>query len=107
MSNMDEIEFHIPTEQYGFILVKRKALPSQVKQIYDEYAAEFAPKPINSLPTKEWNKFVERVLLNEPNHIEELEQCSPEQYKTINEIKKGLARIASREPKEPRDRFAE
>lgn len=104
---------HVPTEQFGFVSAEFESSgkgitePEYIKAVYDGITHAFAPKPINSLETKPWNKFLERVLEGEPNHIEEFEKCSPEQKKVINEVKKALSRIEGREPRELRDRFNE
>lgn len=105
---MNKLTFHVPVEQYGFleaeVEVQRDISWEESAAIYTAIGNAFKPKPINSLPEKEWRKFLERVLLGEPNHINEFEQCSPDQKRTINEIKKTLARIEAREPKPLRDR---
>lgn len=107
-----KITLHVPTEQYGFVGAEMETVHNRIqggdaasiKENYEAIAEAFKPKPLNCLPEKEWKRFIERILQNEPNHINELEQCSPEQRKIINEIKKALARLEAREGGELRDR---
>lgn len=101
-----KITHHIATGQFEFVEVEYDTDGGNVSaaEVIRSSEAEIR-KAITAqagLPTKEWNKFLERILLNEPNHIEDLEQCSDEQRKIINEVKKALARIEAREPKELR-----
>ncbi len=89
----------IPTKtQYAFIEVDfegdASAIVAAYNQINDAY---WNQKEVGALPEKEWRIFLEKVMLNEPNHIDQYEKCSPEKKKTINEIKKTLKRLESRQ----------
>ena len=104
--------FRIATEQFCFAEVSTEipddARADQIRGQYEMLRDAFKEQTETELPTKEWNPFIERIMLGEPNHIEMWEKCSPEQKKTLNEIKKALNRIEARnKPKELRDRLNE
>lgn len=93
---------HVPTEQYGFVSAEFDTDNAEkIKEAYDAISYAFKPQPINSLDKKDWNTFIERVLLGESNHIETWEKCSPEQQKILQEIKKALARIEAKNNPKP------
>ncbi len=96
-----KITHRIATEMYEFVEVSIEASDEmsaeRIEIAHRELKDAFKPKPINQLPEKEWRIFLEKVMLNEPNHIDQYEKCSPEQKKTINEIKKTLKRLESRQ----------
>lgn len=87
---------HLPTEQYGFVEAEFDGELEAVEPFYRELADQFKPKPTNSLPTKEFNGFLDRQLLGEGNHIDEYEKMSPQQKQVVQEVKKALARIKSK-----------
>lgn len=105
------VTHRISTGQFEYVEVTQEipetTTPEIIVEVQEGLVEAFKPKPINSLPEKEWKRFIERILQGEPNHIDELEKCSPTQKTVINEIKRGLDRLAAREGRELRDRFNE
>lgn len=95
-----KITFRVPTEMYAFAEVTIDAgdvTAQEVKEKYDYFSEAFKPKPINSLPDKEYNEFIDRIMLGESNHIETWEKCSPEQKAAAQVIKRSLKRLEARE----------
>lgn len=103
-----KVTHRISTGQFEYVEIEGEmpndAHPSEVRNAHNILKAAFAPQPINSLQTKEWNRFIERVLQGDPNHISEYEKCSPEQKRVVNEVKRALDRLAAAEGRELRDR---
>lgn len=101
-----KITLHVPIEQFGFVGAEMETIDNKIqggdadaiRENYDAIATAFKPQPINTLPEKDWRNFLEKLLLGEPNHIDMYEQCSPEQKKTVNEIKKTLKRLEAKSP---------
>lgn len=94
-----KIELHIPTVQYGFIAVELEdATPEIVRATYDSYAAAFKPQPINTLPDKEYNTFIDNMLLGDDNHVETYNAMSPQQKDAVQVLKRALKRLKSKEP---------
>ena len=91
-------KLHIPTEQYGFVEVEFEASSEDfVAQTYRDIAAAFKPK--SGLSDKDYNSFIDRYLLGELVHTEEYAAMSPDQQKTVQVIKRSLARIKSKQSK--------
>lgn len=65
----------------------------QIRFERDGLTAALAPLPVNELPPKEWDKFLENWLLGEPNHTETIEKMSPQQRKLYNDLKRAKNRL--------------
>lgn len=94
-----KVTLHVPTEQYGFVAPEIEtdgqtlSPAAYTAQVYFEFANMFKPKV--GLPDKEWNKFVDRMLLEEEgNHMEEYELMSEAQKSCVQVIKKAMKRIS-------------
>lgn len=89
-----KIVVHVPVEQFGFVSAEYDTDdPKSSYEAYNAIADAFKPQPSNSLPTKDFNKFIDNMLLGESNHISQYEQMSPKQIEVVQEIKKALKRI--------------
>jgi len=101
-----KVSFRIPTEMYSFVEpvidMPEDTTAEKIREVYDELAAAFKPKPENSLGDKEYNAFIDRQLTGEANHVEEYNQMSPQQKDAVQIIKRSLKRIESRESKLPK-----
>ena len=56
-------------------------------------------KPKVGLGDKEYNAFIDRMLMGETNHVEEYNVMSPEQQKCVQTIKRALKRIEAKQSK--------
>lgn len=95
-------KLHIPTEQYGFCEVEfTDYSAAQASQLYTEVSKAFQAKPINELPTKEFNAALDEFLLSNTltNGTEVYEKMSPAQQNCFQEVKKSLKRLSARENK--------
>lgn len=103
-----KITHHIATGQYEFVEVEydmdnESSIVAEAIRA-NESEIRRAISTQDGLPDKDWRDFLDRMLLGEPNHVEDFEKCSDEQRKIINEVKKALKRLEAREGKELRDR---
>lgn len=80
------IELHIPTEQYGFILVKGDFTPEKAKEVYEEYKRAFQPQ--EGLPRLEWNKLLEKYTTTGTMEQGEYDSLNEQQTWMIQELKK-------------------
>lgn len=87
MYSFDEVELEVPAT---------KDAPMILKEWADDVRAAFAPKPINEMPAKDFDVFVENMLMGVPNHTETLEKLSPAQKTCHNTIKRALNRIKAK-----------
>lgn len=92
--------FRIPAEMYAFaevvIELPDGVTANEVREKYDLLANAFKPQPVNQLPDKEYNRFIDNLMLGESNHIEIWEACSPEQKAAAQVIKRSLKRLEAR-----------
>lgn len=84
---------HVPVEQYGFVSVEWEDEKIDAKDVYDRIANQFKPQPVNELPAKEMDEFVQKMLEGEANHIEMYERMSKSQQNLIQIIKRAIKRI--------------
>lgn len=96
-----KITYRIPTEMYAYVELQYEyndtVSAETVAENYSELSKAFKPKPINSLSDKEFNQFIDNMLLGEDNHIESYEKLSPSQKDTVQTIKRALKRLKSKE----------
>ena len=87
---------HFPTEQFGFAEVEIEVdSPIEALQKYTETTR--ANNTGAGLPDKDYNSFVDRMLLGESNELEQYTQMSDEQKTTIQVIKRALKRLKTKE----------
>jgi len=101
-----KVTLHVPVESYGFVSLEYETggdvSADTAAEIYKEYATAFAPKPINTLPDKEWRWFMEQLCLGAiENGQEYIEQMSPFQRFAVNELKKTLKRLKAKDTTNP------
>lgn len=93
-----KVKLHIPTEQYGYCEVEPDSVsPEAIAEVYKMYADAFKPKPINELPTKEWNICLDRYMHGTGMSETELSHLSPKQGWMIHEIDKSFTRLKAKE----------
>ncbi len=87
------MKIHIPTYEYAFIErdFPDTTKPEEIAQ-YD-FSIREAFKLKVGIPIKEFNEFLDRQLMGEPNNIETYNSMSKEQRSVCQEIKKSLARV--------------
>jgi len=85
----------IPTEQYAFveIVVEDKTL-YELKEIYDDTKKMFEIK--TGIEDKLWRDTLDRYLTDNSMDADIYYSMSPEQQKVIQEIKKSIKRIESK-----------
>lgn len=87
-----EIELHIPTEQYGFVLVKVGDVDAETAAgVYRDYANAF--KVNAGIPDKDFDAFIEKQLEGRPNNVEEYHRMSPTQQLLVQCNKRAQNRI--------------
>lgn len=96
-----KITYRIPTEMYAYVEIEedyKDVMPvEKIRELYTYYSEINKVQPANSLPDKEHNGFIDRMLLGEENHIEDYNKMSPQQQSEVQTIKRALKRIKSRE----------
>ncbi len=92
-----KVGLHIPTEQYGFVLVECEGLSAeQTAELYNEYSRAFLPKV--GLADKEYNAFIDRMLMGQDgNHIEQYEAMNDNQKYAVQVLKRGIKRLKAKE----------
>lgn len=70
--------------------------PEKLREIYDVLVAAFKNQPGNGIADKEYNAFIDRMLLGEANHVEEYQAMSDVQKASVQVIKRALKRIEAR-----------
>lgn len=93
----NKVQLHIPVEQYGFVAIDCDGLTAEeTASVYVEYAQAFKPKV--GLLDKDFNAFIDRMLLGqEGNHIEQYEAMSERQKDQVQCIKRALKRLKAKE----------
>lgn len=95
----------IPTQQYGYIELEQ-TIPDtmqpndardDIRFFHDEMIKAMAEQPMNELPKKEYDAFLDMYLLGEHIHVETYNAMSPSQKDCVQTIKRALARIKGRE----------
>lgn len=91
-----KVTFRIPGEMYEYVEVEREfgdmANAGDIAE-YREYIREgLRPKPINEMPAKEWDTFIQNWLEGKPNHTESITKLSPAQSKFYNDLKRAKSR---------------
>lgn len=96
---MTKARLRIPTKtQYAFIEVDFEGTPNEIVAAYNEINnAYWNQKEVAPLADKEYNEFIDNLMLGESNHIETWEKCSPEQRAAAQVIKRSLKRLEARE----------
>ena len=88
---------HVPVEQYGFVLVEEVDW-GRMKEVYDHVKNQFQEGA--GLPDKDFDQFIQKVIENNPNEIEDLEGLSPDQHKLMQIVKRAVNRIEYKGRKE-------
>lgn len=89
---------HFKTGDFEFIETEVEGEPEAVIETYRTFHKLYNGG--EGLPTKEYNAFIERQLMEQPNQMEEYIQMSDEQKGTVQTIKRALLRLKSREEHE-------
>ncbi len=87
----------MPVEQYGFVAVEfeRSEQPeSDIAGLYREVAAAF--KTQAGVAPKEYNAFIDAMLLGESNHISVWEKLSDDQRDAAQVLKRALKRLEAK-----------
>lgn len=70
--------------------------PKEMVDAYNELNEAYWGQGEAGVPSKDFNAFVDNMLLGEDNHVEQLEPMSEKQKFVVNEIKKALKRIKNK-----------
>ena len=81
---------HVPVEQYGFVLVEEVDW-ARMKEVYDHVKSQFQES--EGLSDKDFDQFIQAIIEEKPNLIEQLDKLSPEQAKTMQIVKRAVQRI--------------
>lgn len=84
----------VPTEMYAFIETEVEGSVEEAVAVYNELKAAIAPKPVNAMPTKEFNEHLDEYLQTGKlvNGGDFWEEMSPAQQAVFKEIKKSFKR---------------
>ncbi len=104
-----KITHRISTGQFEYVEIEHEAREStadfvgkEIKEDHDALKAAFAPKPTNAgVPDREYNSFIDNMLLGGDNHISTWENLSDKQRDSAQVIKRALKRISAKENKQP------
>ena len=93
-----KVTYRIPTEMYAYVELEAEILDDamsaeQMAANYQYYVDAFKVRPVNLLPDKDYNQFIDNLLLGKDNHIETWEKLSPAQKESAQVIKRALKRI--------------
>ena len=89
---------HVPTEQYGFLSVEIEGSADDAVQAYKEL--QRAWRGGEGLTTKEFNKFLDNMLLGgEPLLSDDYASLSAYQTDIVQTIKRSIKRITPKEDK--------
>lgn len=102
-----KVSHRVPTQQYGYIEAEQDiddALPvdtaqEKIRWMHDFLVKTMAERPVNELPKKDFDQFIDTYLQGGNNHIEVYEKMSPAQKDIVQTIKRSLARINYKETK--------
>lgn len=83
---------HVPVEQYGFISVEVEGTPEAAVEAYRAIGEAVRPQPVNALPTKEFNAWLDRYLKEKTGDADSYERMSPAQKDVIQAIKRSYKR---------------
>ena len=81
---------HVPVEQYGFVLVEDVDW-ARMKEVYDHVKSQFQES--FGLPDKDFDQFIQKIILREGNHTDDLDKLSPEQYRFMKVVDRAMSRI--------------
>jgi len=81
---------HVPVEQYGFVLVEEVDW-ARMREVYDHVKKQFQDGA--GLPDKDFDQFIQAIIEDKPNQIEDLEKLSPEQHHLMQVVKRAMKRI--------------
>lgn len=89
-----EAELTIPAEQYGNIRPKVTGTAEEIVAAYREFAEALRPKPVNAMPSKQFNEIYDayRLTGKMQDGGDFWEELSPQQQYAINELKKSFNR---------------
>lgn len=94
-----KVTYRIPTDQYAYIEVTDEvnveATASDFKKGYEELKAAFSENP--GLPRDVFNKFLDKQLMGEGNDVEDMEGLNERQMLVVQEVKKAIKRIATKQ----------
>lgn len=93
-----KITYRIPTEQYAYVEVEENVpfkTTTKIKENYDDLASVF--KPQEGLPDKLWRQAIDQYLREGDCEADVYAAMSQEQKRVIQEIKRSMNRINSRE----------
>ena len=94
---MTNMKIHIPTQQYGFI-EKEVETVEEAYELQEEIKDIFNPKSSTAgLSRIDFNKAIDRYLTDGTGETETYIAMSREQQSVIQEIKKSMARLSSKE----------
>lgn len=93
-----KITFRVPTDQYAYIeLTDEVALETEASTLkgrYEELKAAFSETP--GVSRKEFNKFLDDQLMEIGGDVNVLEQMNERQQLVVQEVKKAIKRIGSK-----------
>ena len=96
-----KITYRIPGEMYEYVEVEREFVDTvsaeTIAENRDVLRQALAPKPINELPAKDMDVFIENIIAcNMKNHTETWELMSPVQREWAKRIDRAVTRLSAR-----------
>ena len=91
-------EIRIPTTQYGYITLEFEGTAEEAIAEHNRVLSLYAGGA--GLPDKEYNAFIDRQLMGEPNEMEVYASMSLEQQSHVQIIKRALNRIKYKQEKQ-------
>ncbi len=85
----------IPTaEPYAYLEITVEDTSEGILEAYRGFTELVRVK--GGIPDKDFDRFIDSYLLGEKNHVEEYQKMSDDQKKTVQIIKRSLARLKAR-----------
>ena len=90
-----EATIRIATKEYCFIEFQAEGT---MEEIFEQHRQALSLNKIQTgISDRDYNGFIDRYLLGEPNHVETYQAMSDSQKDAVQVIKRSLARLKSRE----------
>jgi len=81
----------VPAEQYAYLETDFEGTAEEAVQLYRHITDLI--KGGAGLPDKDFDQFIQAIIEDEPNQIENLEKLSPDQHHLMQVVKRAMKRI--------------
>ena len=94
-------KLHIPTEQFGFTEIEVETeTAEEALDLYQSLSRYVNVQPKGALSPKDYDLFIENMLLGKGNSVEMYETMSQKQRDFVQIIKRAIKRLKARQSKQ-------